>query len=395
MRFSHFSHWQIARLCLLLAVTALSEANVCYAAVSDKVLETKISTAKILPAGSKIVVSSSDTVVTVSTHVGDGSTNVEKDRKIEAVMIAKTIMDADASIKRVKTQFFSKNNPTEYSAVTVGISDIKAFGAGVISSEDLMKSLELVKGSDANSPLAAGGDIASSSGATASAADETDPSLVVVDGPLADARKKLLARIRKLKKSVNTTPYETYFEQIEQTAKGNSKSATQEMVDKLSQNIEAQEKALQRKNTPGASAVASSARSSSQTPLPPPPAASPDDVVPQAADSNSQDPFQSLLQGLASRAQLAKSLVPSPGIFYVERAALVRRWLMLGQANHALFRELENDARARDGAKLAAKLKTAYARYGVTKDDMQAVKDHLRMTGGRQGAWPPTPGRPR
>lgn len=346
------------------------------AAVAEKTLISKLTAAKIVQAGAPVVITSSDAETTVAKHMGS-SPSPDTDCKIEAVMIAKTIMDADPSIKRVKTQFYSKSDPTEYSSVSVGIGDIKAFGSGAISTEDLMKSLELNKGSNPNPPLGTTSKPADASAAesTNAADDALAANISVVDGPLLEQRKKLLVRINRLKKdNVNTTPYETYFAQIEETAKQNSKFATSEMVDKLSLNVESQEKALLRKKAPPV--VSSSTNSQSPLPLAP----GQEEAGPPMGASGggySIDDLKGFVMGaMAARAPIMKML-PSPGPFYYERGALVRRWYILGKSDSNLFYELERDAKANNRQALADKLKAAFAKYNVGNEDFMAAKQYL------------------
>lgn len=350
------------------------------AAVPEKTLIGKLTAAKIVRPGSPVVITSNDTEVTVSKHIVDGSTSPENDCKIEAVMIAKTIMDADPTVKRVKTQFYSKSSPTDFSSISVGIGDIKAFGSGAISTEDLMKSLELNKGTNPNPPLGISKQADSAGSVATSTATNIEmpvaENLTVVEGPLAEQRKQLLGRIKKLKvDNVNTAPYESYFAQIEDTAKQNSKVATADMVDKLSLNVEAQEKALLRKKAPPVVSSSSSAREA--LPLPPGSEEATPVSSPGAGGGYSLEDLKGFMMGaMAARAPIMK-MMPAPGPFYYERGALVRRWAMLGKADSNLFYELERDAKANNRQALADKLKAAFARYHVGNEDFIAAKQYL------------------
>lgn len=387
-------HKRIAVSVLLAGLSHSAFNLVALGALSEKVLEGKLNAAKILLPGSRFVVNTGDIEVTVSKFVTDGSKDPDKDCKIEAVMIAKTIMDADATVKRVKTQFYDRGNPTEFRSVSVGIGDVKAFGSGAISGEDLMKSLELNKGSNPNPPLkldnpgTPGSDGQSSPKLSSS---EQDSNLIVADGPMPDERKKLLGRISRLKaENVNTSPYESYFAQIEETARTNSKSATSDMIEKLSQNIESQEKALQRKKAPPTVAGNSSSTSSLPSPLPPPPDASPSQAphAPGGLSGYSLDDLKGMFMGVMAQRAPISQLQPAPGPYYLERWSLVRRWFVLGKSDNNLFYELERDAKAKNSPALATKLKTAFAKYNVSSEDMRAAKMYLE----HKGSWPQGPG---
>ncbi len=64
------------------------------------------------------------------------------DCKIEAVLITKTLLDASPDqISRVTVYFYNGSSLSTYKSVSVSAGDIKAFGSGVFSKEELLKSL--------------------------------------------------------------------------------------------------------------------------------------------------------------------------------------------------------------------------------------------------------------
>lgn len=66
------------------------------------------------------------------------------DCKIEAVLIAKTLMDfAPGQVSRVTVYFYSSTSLSTYKEVAVTAGDVKAFGAGSVSKDELLKSLEI------------------------------------------------------------------------------------------------------------------------------------------------------------------------------------------------------------------------------------------------------------
>ncbi len=66
------------------------------------------------------------------------------DCKIEAVLIAKTLMDyAPGQVSRVTVYFYNSNSLSTYKEVAVTAGDVRAFGNGTVSKDELLKSLEI------------------------------------------------------------------------------------------------------------------------------------------------------------------------------------------------------------------------------------------------------------
>lgn len=136
----------------------------------------------------------------------------DKDCKIDAVLIAKKVMDVDSDgVAKVKVTFFDAANRTSFRKVTVRAGDVKAFAARSISQEMLLSELELVSGQETKS---AG-----------------DPAALpaVVDGPLHNERAALLRKIQDLQEQgVGTAPFLALFAKVESAAgKGDSAGAAQ------------------------------------------------------------------------------------------------------------------------------------------------------------------------
>lgn len=65
------------------------------------------------------------------------------DLKIEALAVSKAIIEANASVARVKLRFYEPAAPTRYREVVVTISDINAFSSGVITKDQLLAALNV------------------------------------------------------------------------------------------------------------------------------------------------------------------------------------------------------------------------------------------------------------
>lgn len=63
--------------------------------------------------------------------------------KIDAVLLAKKLVDIQPQIARVKTRFCDRRQPTKCKEVVVTIGDIKAFGSRQLSQKELLGSLEV------------------------------------------------------------------------------------------------------------------------------------------------------------------------------------------------------------------------------------------------------------
>ena|GEM_PF-312216 len=72
----------------------------------------------------------------------------DKDCKIEAVFIAKTVMDlAPGEVPRVTVYFYSSSSLSSYKEVAVTAGDVKAFASGSLSQDELLASIRVKEGS--------------------------------------------------------------------------------------------------------------------------------------------------------------------------------------------------------------------------------------------------------
>ncbi|HEY9776243.1 MAG TPA: hypothetical protein V6C81_20945 [Planktothrix sp.] len=79
----------------------------------------------------------------VFTVVNVKAANVDRDCRIDAALIAKTITKADSSITIVRVRFFEEKT-NNYHEVEVHLGDVAAFTSGAINEEQLLKSLKII-----------------------------------------------------------------------------------------------------------------------------------------------------------------------------------------------------------------------------------------------------------
>lgn len=165
----------------------------------------------------------------------------DKDCKIDAVLIAKEVMQADPSgITRVIVRFYDTTNVSRFREVSVRQGDVKAFGSRQMSPDELLSSIDIRIG-DVN----AGRTPAKAPGG-------------VVEGPLAGERIQLLGRIQSLRdRGVGVKPFMVLFADAEEQAKNGDKRALTENLNALNaalNNAEESYNQFHRKSGPYSSA---------------------------------------------------------------------------------------------------------------------------------------------
>lgn len=132
-------------LTLATAISVLLVQTPASAAVSaDKVTQT-INKAKILAPGTQIKVRVQGEQASISTFRNERAD--DKDSKIDALLIGKTIFDIPGSgITNVVVYFYSTRAANEYKAVTIRTGDVKSFDAGQMSQDELLSSIDIKTG---------------------------------------------------------------------------------------------------------------------------------------------------------------------------------------------------------------------------------------------------------
>ncbi len=113
------------------------------AAVGADKLEEAIAKEKIFAADAKLRVAVDGSEAVLTTFKTDSAT--ADDCKIDAVLVGKAVFAADPSLSRTVVRFHDLRNPKEYSEVHVSVGDVKAYGAGSISKEQLLSGIEFNK----------------------------------------------------------------------------------------------------------------------------------------------------------------------------------------------------------------------------------------------------------
>ncbi|MBX9695349.1 MAG: hypothetical protein K2Z81_23385, partial [Cyanobacteria bacterium] len=139
---------QIKRIGAVSLFTALSITMSCMsamAALNSDTVSRAISKAGVLAPGTQVKVKLSGEQASVSTFRDKRAS--DKDSKIEALIIGKTVLELPGSnITSVTTYFYDSNTPSQYKAVTIRSSDVKAFGAGQVSQDELLSSISIRDG---------------------------------------------------------------------------------------------------------------------------------------------------------------------------------------------------------------------------------------------------------
>lgn len=230
------THSQV-RICLpvlLLLVAAGCPVPVSAALSSQGVIEI-IQKSKAFGEGARISAAVAGDEVSLSSF--RNKTDTQKDLKIEAVMAAKALMDADAKIHKVTIRFYEILQPKRFSEVTVTASEIESYGAGTLSSEQLLSSLHFKEGQDKPA--------AGSEGASPAETEPQTAQLPVLEGPLKPERQALLTRIKTLEsQGVGVKPFMDAFASIEKLAFANQLQPLQAGVEALTNSVARQETAL-------------------------------------------------------------------------------------------------------------------------------------------------------
>jgi hypothetical protein len=339
----------------LLAVVAAGHPVL--AMLTQKEFEAKITESKILQPGdeiSLITIRGEEVLVDKRSQ----SKELDKDCKLDAVLVSKVVMTMEPSIKRVIVRFFEEKESSRYLEVMVRVGDLEALAASKVSQDDLLASLNVTSGT------APGGDT------TGSGSSENSRQITsVVAGPQQDERAAVLKRIGDLNaKGVNTQAYMKRFTMLEELAKSGDKSATADALNKLSISVSDQEKALARrgqrntqKSAPATSVLKANA---------PPPANTPPSVNAPPAGGE-QDSFEHFIFG---------EFQPVDGPYHVERCVISHRIKSLvdNGSNPVPLRKMVNDLNNLTRKKLSAKVWQLIVidcqTLGIKESDFQAAR---------------------
>lgn len=205
---------------------------------------------KILPAGAQITSRVEGTDVHISTVPDKNLVDQIEKYKINAVFMAKAVMTADKNILRVVVRFYDKNETEQYTEITVRSADIKAFGSGLTTEDELLTSLQVEKGTDATKAATPGSSSAQAASGSKPPSDSAKPATAAAsDGPLKAERARLNGRILALKaQGVGVKPFLDQFAALEELAKTGSEDAVADRLEMLTDSVGEQEKALAARN---------------------------------------------------------------------------------------------------------------------------------------------------
>lgn len=136
-----------------LAAVALVGGSGSWAAITADKVQALIEKAKILGQDYKVSAAVNGEEAIIATYSSARSRKVDDDCKINAILMAKKIMEADPQdIKRVRVRFYDPNETKKYREVVIREGDIKAFGSRQMSQKDLLASIEITQGGGAAAP---------------------------------------------------------------------------------------------------------------------------------------------------------------------------------------------------------------------------------------------------
>lgn len=131
--------WKLAIASLAFSSFSL---NAAIAVPSSQDLVSAIEKAKVLSAGTRISAALSNGEAYISTFKNAKAT--DEDCKIEAILVAKALMDlAPSDINRVNVYFYNAMRLNKRKEVSVSAGDVKAFGSGQLSQDQLLGSIAI------------------------------------------------------------------------------------------------------------------------------------------------------------------------------------------------------------------------------------------------------------
>lgn len=157
---------------IALLVAATGSWNSALAAPSESEIVKAVEAEKILGPDYKLSVAVKGEEATVSTYINKDSLDPDKDIKIDAVLLARKIMQIAPEITRVKALFFDFGGK-HWREVVVKAGDIQAYGAGQTERDKLLNSLEVV--SHTSEPICGGGEIGEAPNAQQKSKDAEKP----------------------------------------------------------------------------------------------------------------------------------------------------------------------------------------------------------------------------
>ncbi len=152
----------------------------------------------------------------------------DRDCKIDSVLIAKKIFDADPQgLARVRVVFYDYNNTNNYKQVVVHEADVKAFALHVINQDTLLAGLDMPSGQVKQTRYPPG-----------RPNKDASQSLEVLPGIYHGERMQLLGQISALQeRGVGVTPYMNQFFQIEEKVRSGDDAEVIKLMQSLTEKV--------------------------------------------------------------------------------------------------------------------------------------------------------------
>lgn len=332
----------------LLLSLSLSLALPAFAALSPEEMERKIQEANLVSDGDKVDVVINAEEAIIKKRKPAESKDPERDCKIEAILLGKTVMSADQDIKKVRVRFNEPKDPSRYSEVLIRAGDILAFASGSLSEKDLLASLDLTHGGTSSAPIA--------------------------EGPEKEKRAELLGRINELEaQGVNVTAYKKQFELLEESAKKQEKDSVDDLLDRLSSAVDSQLKALAMRGKRPAATVSSTGvvGGSNQA------NASHRPTTSEAAHPNEslEEKMKRLMFKMAQKVH--GDLTPVPGMYESERSLIAAKISAKQRSGYdvsadlTMMRQMNTAVERGDNAAVSRLVNEAFAYYRVSKTEIR------------------------
>lgn len=328
---------------------ALSVAPAAWALLSDAEAVTLIEKARIVTPDSQVQARVGAGEVAVSLYRNPKAN--DKDCKIDAILMAKALMDADPKgISTVKVRFYDPANRSSYREVNVGLGVVKAFAQRRVSTDELLSSVVIERGEQDISRY------------RQRSYRDISQSPDVIDGVYRAERLNLLSRIQMLRqRGVGVQPFLGEFFRIEDKVRQGDTASVIKGLEFLSQKLADMEERYDKARAGGQRAAAAGGGSSGYAV--PGPFGQPPPGQPPPPDT-----LQAMQQRL--RQELGE-LAPSVGPQLSRRYRIARRIADLQAEGRVvdqyrrLYREIEELAAQGNAEHLRLKLTVAEHQLGL------------------------------
>ncbi len=355
---------------VLLVVAATSLFPLACSAMNMAEMEKTLRAQKILSPGMKVTSSVNNNTLQFSVFPDKDIKESTNTLKIRAVLLAKNLMSADKALQRVDVRFHGKETPDKFTEITIRSVDVKAFGAGLTTEDELMNSLQVSEGQLDKTDKTAG---ASSTSQPESSTSKVPDSSGTTDGARKEERAKLASRVQALKaKGVGIKPFLAQLEAMDVLAKAGESVQLSEKLEQMDSSIADQEKVLaerERANAPvrpetpvKVAAIPNANTRTGQAPSAGSSRSSLADVLGQSPESAS---FLRLFEGVARNARqkygIDPDLIPEAGPYFDERWNLslqikLLRERGLGDAIMPMWMQCQELAKMGDATQVAYKM---------------------------------------